>query len=410
MRRPLLLITALLMLTPQSMGGQTPRTVLPRVAPDEVNLDADELDRTTALLWEYIASRKITGAVAGIARDGKLAYMEALGVQDLATRTPMNERTLFRIYSMTKTVTAVAAMMLYEEGVWSLDDPVEMYLPAFASVQVQEEDGTLRPPVRPITVRDLLLHTSGLSHRTSELYREHNVRDRTQTLPQFVDNIVRQPLMEDPGTRYRYSESPTVVGHLIEVWSGQSLDQFFHDRIFEPLGMIDTGFWVEPGARGRLAEVYGPDANGRLAPVQIEEVDFTERPALLEGAVGLVSTVPDFLRFSQMLLNRGTLDGVRLLEPETVDMIAANGLSPEITEERRGRGWGLGNVTVTLDAERDAPSNVGEYGWNGSAGTLYWVDPSEAMVVVLMTQSSPYFPDRLMPRFKSQVMESILPD
>jgi CubicO group peptidase (beta-lactamase class C family) len=351
----------------------------------------------TALLERYVTEQKIAGAVAAVARAGKVEYLKAVGVQDRQTRAPMTERTLFRIYSMTKPITAVAAMMLIEEGRASLSDPVSKYLPEFKQAMVATPDGSTRPPSRGITVEDLLLHTSGLSHRTSDLYRKAQVRSRADRLPMFVEKIVRAPLMEDPGTRFRYSEGTTVVGRLVEIWSGKPLDAFFEDRIFRPLRMADTSFWVRPDDRGRLATVYGP----ALAPVEIEEVPFTERPALLEGAVGLVSTVPDFLRFSQMLLNNGELDGVRLLKAATVEQMTRNGLSDAVQKARGGSmGWGLANVNVLLDP---AAPNRGEYGWDGTAGTIFWIDPARQQIAILMTQSSPANPNQIRQRFKALV-------
>jgi CubicO group peptidase (beta-lactamase class C family) len=321
----------------------------------------------------------------------------------------MTERSLFRIYSMAKAVTAVSAMILHEEGKFDLRDPVSKYLPEFKTIRVLvEPSGQRRAPAREITVADLLLHTSGLSHRTSELYRTAKVRSRRDTLPQFIANIVRAPLMEDPGTRYRYSEATTVVGRLVEIWSGKPLDVFMRERVFAPLGMVDTGFWVRPDQRDRLTTVYTVQLGGGLRPYDIEEVPFTERPALLEGAVGLLSTVPDFVRFCQMLLNRGELSGARILSSKTVDLITANGLPDPVLRARGGgMGWGLANVNVVVDPAGmpDAP-NVGEYGWDGSAGTVFWIDPKEEMVTVLMTQSSPANPDSLRQRFKTLVMSA----
>src|SRR5207244_340266 len=200
------------------------------------------------------------------------------------------------------------------------------------------------------TVADLMLHTSGLEHRTSEIYRRARVRSRDITLPQFVANIVRVPLMEDPGTRYRYSEGTTVLGRLVEIWSGKPLDVCLDERVFRPLGMIDTGFWVRDDQRARLATVYAPSQEGGLRPIEIEEVPFTIKPALLEGAVGLVSTVPDYLRFCEMLLNGGELDGARLLSADTVKAMTRNSLSDAVLAARGGTvGWGFGNVNVALN-------------------------------------------------------------
>jgi CubicO group peptidase (beta-lactamase class C family) len=320
----------------------------------------------------------------------------------------MTERSLFRIYSMTKPVTAVAVMMLHDEGRFRLNDPVSKYLPEFDEVRVLA-DGAMRRPSRAITVEDLLLHTSGLSHRTSELYRQAGVRSRSITLPQFIRNIVRVHLMEDPGTRYRYSEATTVLGRLVEVWSGKPFDVFLKDRVLAPLGMNDTVFWVEPEQRSKLTTVYAETQDGGIRPFEIEQVPFTERPALIEGAVGLVSTVPDFLRFSQMLLNKGELDGVRILNAKTVETMTANGLPAPVLAARGGpMGWGLANVNVVLDPSRlNYPAGRGEYGWDGSAGTIFWIDPGKEMITILMTQNQPANPDSLRQKFKRLVEQAV---
>jgi CubicO group peptidase (beta-lactamase class C family) len=382
---------------------------LPRAVPEAVGFSSARLAEATTLLQRFVAEQKIAGAVAGVARHGRLAYLEAVGHQDLAARSPMTDRSLFRIYSMTKPITAVAVMMLHEEGKFRLDDPVSKYLPEFKEAKVAAGGG-VRPPSREITIEDLLLHTSGLNHRTSEQYRAAQVRSRNDPLPTFVTKIVRVPLMEDPGTRYRYSESPTVLGRLVEIWSGRPFDAFLQDRLFKPLRMDDTVFQVSPENRARLTTVYSLGRDGGLSPIEIEPVPFTERAALLEGAVGLVSTVPDFIRFSQMLLNQGTLDGARLLRPETMARMTANGLSDAVLESRGGpMGWGLANVNVLMNAAAlNYPANPGEYGWDGSAGTIFWVDPALEMVTVLMWQSQPANPDSLRQRFKTLVHEAMV--
>jgi CubicO group peptidase (beta-lactamase class C family) len=364
-----------------------------------VGLSPARLTEATGLLNQFVANNKIAGAVAAVARNGKLAYLEAVGVQDLETKTPMSERSLFRIYSMTKSITAVAAMILYEEKRFELTDSVSKYLPEFNQVKVLTADGSTRAPSQPITVRDLLVHTSGLNHRTSQEYRQAGVRSRSIDLPQFIRNIVRVPLMEDPGTRYRYSEGTTVVGRLVEIWSGKPFDVFLNERVFKPLALNDTMFWVPASLQSRLTTVYGP-ASGGLARVEIEAVPFTEKPALLEGAVGLVSSVPDYLRLSQMLLNGGELGGVRILRRETVDMITSNGLSDSVQAARGGPlGWGIANVNLDL--------RTGEYGWDGTAGTIFWVNPRTEMITILMTQSSPANPDRLRQRFKTIIDQAV---
>jgi len=380
-------------------GSAAVADALPRASPESVGFAPDRLRQATEMLSKFVADGKIPGAVAGVARKGKLAYLEAAGFQDLEARAPMTPRSLFRIYSMTKPVTAVAAMMLQEEGRFALTDPVSKYLPELSRVTVfvSGESGPTRPAAREITVEDLLLHTSGFNHRTSHLYERAEVRSRAITLPKFIENITRVPLMDDPHTRFRYSEATTIVGRLVEVWSGKPFDVFLQERLLGPLKMSDTTFWVERERQSHLTRVYQTTPNG-LTPKELETVPFTEKPALMEGAVGLVSTVPDYIRFSQMLANKGELDGVRLLKAATVEKMTANGLTPAMLQVRAGTGWGLANVNVAPD---------GEYGWDGSAGTIFWIDPAKELVIVLMTQIVPPNPDSVRQRFKTFVEESI---
>ena len=403
-----LLLLGALLATAASADAQAG---IPRVRPEAAGLAAEPLADITDLLHRAVADQLLAGAVVGVARHGQVAYLEAVGVQDLAARAPMTERSLFRVYSMTKAVTAVAVMMLHEEGRFQLSDPISRYLPAFRDVVVLNADGTTRPPARPVTVEHLLLHTAGLSHRTSAEYREARVRSRDMSLDQLIGNMVRVPLRFEPGEGYLYSEASSVLGRLVEIWSGQPFDQFLHERIFEPLGMVDTGFWVEPERRDRLTTVYAMSDGTGLRPFEIEEVPFTVRPTLLEGAVGLVSTVPDFLRFTLMLANHGELASVRILEASTVANMTRNGLADEILRNRRGgTGWALANVSVVVDAEAaGAGARAGEYRWDGSAGTELWVDPASGTVLVTMWQSSPANPDQLRQRITALVREAIQP-
>ena len=403
----IILIAVVIHLRATRFGGQV---ALPGATPESAGMSSDRLQAVTALLRQYVADRKISGAVAGVARRGKVVYLEPVGLQSFETKAPMTEGSLFRIYSMTKAVTAVAVMMLVEEGKLRLADPASKYLPEFKNVRVQPSGGPARPPARDITIQDLLLHTSGLSHRTSDLYRQQRVRSRSESLPQFITNITRAPLMEDPGTRFRYSESTTVLGRIVEVVSTRSFDAFVTERILRPLGMNDTSFWVERDAAPRLVTVYQRGQNGVPAPFEIEAVPFTRKPALMEGAVGLVSTAIDFLRFGQMLLNKGRLDGVRLLSPATAETMTANGLPEPILQGKGGAvGWGLANVDVVVGpGSRGYLTAIGEYGWDGSAGTFFAVDPSRELVVTLMTQNLPANPDGLRQKFKAAVVESIV--
>jgi CubicO group peptidase (beta-lactamase class C family) len=383
----------------------------PSATPESAGLSPTRLREATDLLIRYVSEQRIAGAVAAIARRGRVGYLEAAGVQDRQTRVPMTERSLFRIYSMSRPITAVAVMMLHEEGRFSLDDSVARFIPEFKNVVVSGVQGAPpRAPAQAMTVRDLLLHTSGLNARTSEIYQREQVRTRTMTMAQFIANLVRVPLMEDPGTRYRYSEGTTVLGRLVEIWSGKPFEVFLDERIFRPLGMTSTMFWAAtPEQRARLTTVYGPVQGGGLTPIETETLPFTERPTLIEGAVGLLSTVPDYLRFGQMLLNKGELDGVRILSTKTVEMMTRNGLS-EAVQKTRGPsiGWGLANVQVVLNSTPGEPANAGEYGWDGTAGTIFWIDPSKEVVAVLMTQSVPSNPDQIRQRFKAIVQQAIV--
>ena len=250
----------------------------------------------------------IAGVVAAVMRHGKLVYQEALGRRDLESGSPMPEDALFRMYSMTRPITSLAAMILWEEGKFQLDEPIKRYLPEFEKQRVFEDSGDpdmaeTRERRGEITVEHLVLHTSGLGSRSSDIDEQENVRSRSIPLPQMVANAARVPLFEDPGTRWRYGISTTVLGRLVEIWSGKPLDAFLEERVFEPLGMTDTVFVVDPERAKRLATVYRPSPEGDLRPHAIEDVPFTKRSALLEGGVGLVSTTQDFLRFSQMFLN-----------------------------------------------------------------------------------------------------------
>ena len=383
----------------------------PRATPESAGLSPARLREATDLLNRYVSEQRIAGAVAAIARRGRVAYLEPAGVQDRQTRVPMTERSLFRIYSMSRPITAVAVMMLHEEGRFSLDDPVAKFIPEFKNVVVSGVQGApARAPAQAMSVRDLLLHTSGLNARTSEIYQREQVRTRTMTMAQFIANLVRVPLMEDPGTRYRYSEGTTVLGRLVEIWSARPFEVFLDERIFRPLGMTSTMFWAAtPEQRARLTTVYGPVQGGGLTPIETETLPFTERPTLIEGAIGLLSTVPDYLRFGQMLLNKGELDGVRILSTKTVEMMTRNGLS-EAVQKTRGAsiGWGLANVQVVLNSTSGEPANAGEYGWDGTAGTIFWVDPTKEVVAVLMTQSVPSNPDQIRQRFKAIVQQAIV--
>ncbi len=344
-------------------------------------------------------ARDIAGVVAAVVRHGRLVYLEALGELDRERGLAMRDDALFRLYSMTRPITSLAAMILWEEDRFELDDPVAMYLPEFADqrvfVDASNPDMTATRPRRTeMTVEHLLLHTSGLGSRSSSIYRAEQVRLRSITLSQMVSNAARVPLFEDPGTRWRYGISTTILGRLVEIWSGLPFNEFLQERVFEPLGITDTVFRVDSSRTDRFGPVYRPGPDGDLRPHAIEVLPFTEQPALMEGGVGLVSTVRDYLRFARMFLNGGELDGVRVLQPDTVALMTTNRVPDALLPigfgtPQLGRGWTLGFCVVTDADTSPHPVREGTFWWDGSSGTRFFIDPVEDMVTVVMAAASP---------------------
>ena len=376
-------------------------SALPTGSPASVGLSAEGLQDATQRLQAHVDAGDIAGVVAAVMRHGRLVYLEALGELDRERGLAMRDDALFRLYSMTRPITSLAAMILWEEDRFELDDSVSMYLPEFADQRVFADAsipdmGNTRPRRTEMTVEHHILHTSGLGSRSSSIYRAEQVRLRSITLPRMVSNAARVPLFEDPGTRWRYGISTTVLGRLVEVWSGMPFDQFLRERIFEPLGMTDTVFRVDPSRADRFGPAYRPGPDGELRPYAIEVVPFTEQPSLIEGGVGLVSTVRDYLRFAQMFLNGGELDGVRVIEPETVATMTVNRVPDALLpigfgSPQPGRGWTLG-FCVVMDADASPhPVSEGTFWWDGSSGTRFFIDPVEDMVTVIMGAASPSY-------------------
>ena len=370
-------------------------------SPESVGMSSAALNSATARLQKHIDDGEIAGVVAAVARDGKLVYQVALGKLDRERDADMREDALFRIYSMSREITSVAALRLFEEGAFNFDDPVSKYLPEFSDQRVllNSESTDLeatRPRVGEMTIAHLLTHTSGLGSRSSALYRENNVRDRAQSLDAMVSKAAQVPLFQDPGTEFRYGIHATIIGKLIEVWSGQPFEEYLQQNLLAPLGMTSTLFWAEGNDADRLAQLYRPEA-GDLSPYAIETVPWTQRPVLVEGGVGLLSSVPDYVRFSQMVLDRGKIPGTkeRILSEATAALMYENAV-PEaampIGDSRYwlGSGWSLGGFNVVLDPSTYAyPVSKGTIWWDGSAGTRFFIDPIEGTVIVIMAQVSP---------------------
>ena len=366
---------------------------------ESVGMSTPALAQATARLQRHIDEGEIAGVVAAVARDGKLVYFESLGKLNIESGTPMRGDALFRIYSMTREVTSAAFLNLYEEGKFQLDDPIKMYLPEFENQRVLLDSSSTdisqtTPRTGDITVANLLTHTSGLGSRSSALYRENNVRDKNITLDQMVSNAARVPLFQDPGTEFRYGIHATILGKLVEVWSGQPFEDYLQKNILDPLEMSGTMFWAEGDDASRLAELYRP-TDGKLLPYKIESVPWTSRPTLIEGGVGLLSTVPDFLNFSQMVLDRGKFKGRTILKEETAALMYQNGVPDRAMPIGTrgywlGSGWTLGGFNLVMDpAEYSFPVSSGTIWWDGSAATRYFIDPKESTVIVIMAQVSP---------------------
>lgn len=390
---------------------------LPVSEPERLGLCSERLGRIDRWLDGLVKDGKLAGASVSIIRHGHLAYTRFAGLADIARGTPMAADTLVRIKSMTKPLTSVAALMLYEEGRFQLDDPVSRFLPCFANqrVAVGGSAGTIEtvPAMRDITIRDLLTHTAGLTYgfigktHVDEMYRSHGVDFQldsplregppTASLAEMVECTAAMPLVAQPGTRWNYSVAADVLGHLIEVISGQAYPGFMAERITEPLGMDDTTFTVPPSKLPRFAAHYAPGPQGLKLIDDPVSSRFTTVPTLHSGGGGVVSTAPDYLRFCQMLLNGGELEGVRLLGRKTVQLMTTNHLGSDIAnagtpfqgDASSGVGFGLG-VSVMLDPARaQILGSPGEYGWIGSASTAFWVDPAEDMAVVFLAQLTP---------------------
>lgn len=388
------------------IGASALAAPMQATTPESVGLSSQRLERITEKFTADIAAGIIPGAVILVARDGMVAYHQALGYRDRAAGLAMQRDSIFRIYSMTKPIFSVGAMALVEEGNLYLSEPIAKYLPAFAEMTVGvatidpatgAENLEIVPADRPIKVHDLLRHTSGLTYAfigkgpVKALYKEAGVDDfsRARTVANYADELAKLPLLWQPGTTWDYSRSTDVLGALMEQAANQPVDEFLRARVLAPLGMDDTDFWVPPAKQDRVAQPQ-PD----LQTGEIDDLlDVTEKPAMFAGGHGLMSTAADYARFCQMLLNGGVLDGARILGPKTVAYMASDHLGGEISKAGTlylpgpGYGFGLGFGVRLATGESPWPGSKGEYYWGGYAGTYFWIDPVERMVVVYMMQS-----------------------
>jgi CubicO group peptidase (beta-lactamase class C family) len=379
---------------------------LPRARPGDVGLSASALERIAPALQVYVDSGRLPGVLAVIARHGKVAYVASVGSLDPEHRRVMDLGAVFRIYSMTKPITSSAIMQLYEGGKLRLDDPVSKYIPSFAGVKVYAGGSAAKPelrnPDRAITVADLLTHTSGLTYGpfanspVDSIYLRAGLFTPTWTVAQLADSLAHLPLAFSPGAKWNYSFSIDVLGRIVEVVSGTTLDHYLDSALFRPLGMRMTAFHATPAMAGQITAIYSRGADSRLhAMTPLLSPEFTAEGKLLSGGGGLLSTPSDYLRFAQMLLNGGELDGRRVLKRETVALMMQNHLPPSLTPINSAPDWPPGRSgfgyggAVRVDSATGVVGSPGTFRWAGYGTTFFWIDPKADLIAMVWTQYLP---------------------
>ena len=386
----ILLVTAVA----TALGGE-----IPRAEPAEVGLSQERLDRITRAMESGVANGHLAGAIGVVARKGKIAYWETVGMADREAGKSMSDDTIFRIYSMTKPIVGVALMTLYEEGRFALNDPVKTHIPELGDLKVLV-DGEEVPSDREMTVQDLMRHTSGMTYglfgdsAVDKMYTDADVLGGNKTIAEFVTKLSKLTLKHQPGSAWEYSVSVDVQGRLIEILSGKDLATFMKERVFDPLDMRDTSFRMTKDKAGRFVQIYqkSEDKQAIVPAPKSSTTRYYEDTQWYSGGGGLVSTTRDYLRFCQMMLNGGTLDGQRILSRKTVDLMRIDHVAsvPRASSiSRAGYGFGL-DFAVHLDpAASGLNGSVGEYNWGGLAGTSFWIDPEEELIGIYMIQMLP---------------------
>lgn len=382
--------------------------VLAESKPEALGFSSERLERLHAAMQREVDQKRLAGIVTILARHGRVVEEKTYGKKDIASGAPMKRDTIFRIFSMTKPVTGVAMMILYEQGKWHPSDPVSKYIPEFAHLKVfkgvdQSGKSILEDPVHPPTMRELMNHTAGFTYGifgsspVDKMYLNQQVLG-SQSLQDMIDKLAKIPLLYQPGTRWVYSVAMDVQGYIVEKLSGQPLPDFMQQHIFGPLGMKDTGFFVPKEKRNRFATLYAEDEKGELVAGPTSSglpTDYVSQAPMPSGGGGLISTAQDYLRFAQMLLNGGELGGVRILAPATVQLMTSNHLAPSLmTGEfsigpetiRPGMGWGYDCAVFPDPLEADEVVGRGTFFWLGAADTWFWVDPTNDLIFVGMTQ------------------------
>ena len=364
-------------------------------------MSSERLARLNGGMKSLVDQGRLAGVVTMVARHGKVVEFDAVGKRDLGNSAPMQRDSIFRIYSMSKPITGVAMMMLFEEGKWQLNDPVSKYIPEFANLKVYATDEhnnmTLKDQVHPVTMRELMSHSGGFTYGffsntpVDKLQREADLLNPNNTLDEFIKRVAKLPLNAQPGSEWHYSISVDIQGYIVQKLSGMPFEEFLEKRIFKPLAMSDTGFYVPKEKLNRFAEFYTYDKDGKLIAVKTTEGlnhDFAAKPALSSGGGGLVSTATDYMRFCQMLLNGGQLNGLRLLSPRTVELMRSNVLPPDMPTLAPGTGFGLDFAVYTDPIAAGGYYGKGAYFWGGAAGTWFWIDPVSDLIVVGMIQQA----------------------
>lgn len=405
----------------------------PEIEPADAGMDGERLARIDRHFATYVDDGRLAGWLALVARGGRVVHLSSYGMRDREQSLPVETSTVWRLASMTKPVTSVAAMMLYEEGRFELKDPISRWLPAFEHMRVYRSGSSMRPDTRPATepirVWHLLTHSAGLTygfhhtHPVDAMYRSAGFEwgsPPDADLAGWCDLWASMPLLFEPGSEFNYSVATDVLGRLVEVISGQPLDQFFSERIFEPLGMHDTSFWAEGDRAERLAAAYMANPTGSSAPAMLIDGDSARRrPSGFSGGGGLVGTAADYYRFAEMLRGGGQLDGTRLLSPRTVAYMTTNQLPGGADLEHFGRplfaettfdgvGFGLGFSVVTDPAAGKVLTSRGEYGWGGAFSTAFWVAPEEELTVMFFTQLLPSSTHPIRSQLKQLVYQSLV--
>ncbi len=394
--------------------------------PQELGFSPERLDRLDSTMSRYVDDGRIAGIQVSISRHGESVHAACLGKANIETDTAIGMDTIFRIYSMTKPIAGVAAMMLHEEGRFSLNDPVSRYIPWFEKMNVLDHVGpngeaAVVPAKSEMTIWHLLTHTSGLSYGfddtdpLDQMYTAAISRAREEnpllSLEAMVELIAALPLAHHPGTAWRYSFATDVVGYLVQLIAGTPLDLFLQERIFEPLAMEDTGFYVPESKRNRFAVCYGPGDDGRLAAVPDVPPGhkFLKPDGLISGGGGLVSTGPDYMRFARLLLGGGALDGTRLLGRKTMELMTMDHLGGTLHPfDDPAYGFGLGFAVQTDVAATHAAGSAGSYGWAGAANTYFWVDPVEELIAILMLQYMPNNTHPVVEDFRTMVYQALI--